>query len=222
MADYTVPERQHVVLVTSDLQRDFLEPNSPLTRCSAGRCIGQCATVVSAFRRAGLPIYHSVRFFLPDGSNVERSRRQAVEEGMRVLMPGTSGAELVDGIAPDGHKRLNALKLLEGDAQELGPNEWAFCKPRWGAFYSTRLDEYVRKANATTVVVIGSDFECGVRPTVYEACARDYRVIVVPDAAGCQVDDIALNQLGRLGVYLIGADALSLWLANPRSEQGAA
>jgi nicotinamidase-related amidase len=222
MPDYTLPDRQHVALITNDLQRDFVDSTSPLACRAPTRCVGQSPKVVTAFRQAGLPIFHAVRFFLPDGSNVECSRRQAVEEGMRVLMPGTQGAELIAGVSPNAQFRLNAPRLLEGEVQEIGTQEAVFYKKRWGAFYDSKLDGLLRQRNISTVVVIGSDFECGLRATVYEACARDYRVVVVPDAAGCPADNKALDELGRLGVYLINADALTLWVSTPRPAQGAA
>ena len=73
--------------------------------------------LVNGFRWQDVPIFHSVRLYRPDGSNVDACRRQAVEEGLRVLMPGSLGAELLDELKPDPAIRLNPTPLLKGRFQ---------------------------------------------------------------------------------------------------------
>ena len=113
MSDYTLPERQRVALITNELQRDYLDPESPLSTQCTRQAAREAIDLVSAFREQGLPILHGVRFFLPDGSNVEPCRRQAVEEGLRVLMPGTRGAELLPETLCASEEQL-AETLLAG------------------------------------------------------------------------------------------------------------
>lgn len=214
MSDYTLPERERVALITNELQRDYLEEGSPLSTYTTRQSARQAAGIVRAFRAQGLPILHGVRFFLPDGSNVEPCRRQEVEEGMRVLMPGTRGADLIEEIQPAGSGRLAVHTLLDGEIQEISRREYAFYKPRWGAFHRTPLDALLQQWGVTTLVLVGSDFQRSVQATVYEACARDYRVVVIPEAAGNDEPEDALNELGRLGVYLMSEQATQNWLKN--------
>ncbi|MGW6505279.1 hypothetical protein [Nonomuraea angiospora] len=42
--------------------------------------------------------------------------------------------------APAGRAAAKAGLLLSGEPQPLGEREVALFKPRWGAFYRTRLD----------------------------------------------------------------------------------
>jgi nicotinamidase-related amidase len=146
-----------------------------------------------------------------DGSNVDACRRQAVEEGMRVLMPGTLGAELIDELQPDPAVRLNPDTLLKGRFQELGPREWAFYRPRWGAFHATDLEPQLRDLGITTLVLCGLSFTTGVRATVFEASARDFRVVVVPDALA-NANEEGIKELGRLGIYLMTSNHCLTWL----------
>ena len=67
-----------------------------------------------------MPIFHAVRLYRPDGSNVDNFRRRSVEEGLRILMPGTMGAELIPEAAPAGEARLDTGALLAGGFQRLG------------------------------------------------------------------------------------------------------
>lgn len=212
MAYYCVPERSKAALLTVSAQQDFLRPGSPIKASGATRAKPALHRLVSGFRHQGVPILHSVRLYRPDGSNVDVCRRQAVEEGLRVLMPGSLGAEVLDELKPDPAIRLNPDSLFKGQFQELGPREWAFYRPRWGAFHATDLESHLRDLGVTTLVLCGLSFATGVRATVFEASARDFRVVVVPDALGNSTE-CGVRELGRLGVYLMTSDNCLAWLA---------
>lgn len=217
MPDYTVPRKDKVALLTVAAQRDCCQPGSPVGRSGAGRVLGALKCLVTGFRARGAPIIHTVRLYRPDGSNVDACRRLAVEEGLRVLMPGSLGAELVDEVRPDPSLRLDCAHLLSGHLQELRQNEWAMYRPRWGAFHKTCLEDQLAALNVDTVVICGCNFGTAVRATIYEATARDLRVVVVPDAvSGASEQDIA--ELGRIGVYLMDLDSCVAWMTGgPRS-----
>ena len=101
MTEYCLPEKENVALITISAQRDFVRGESPLCANGHSRAVPALKRVVEAFRRQGAPIFHSVRLYRADGSNAEPCRRSAFEEGLRILMPGTSGAELIDEIKTD-------------------------------------------------------------------------------------------------------------------------
>ena len=117
MRDYLSPERNRVALLTIDAQRDFC--------MSSGRGKAGCSAPFTAamtrltegFRAKGRPIVHVVRLYRCDGSNVELCNRASIEEGQRIVMPGTSGAELLTGLKPDQDQRLDASLLLDGKFQ---------------------------------------------------------------------------------------------------------
>jgi nicotinamidase-related amidase len=214
MPDYTAPERHRAALLTFAVQKDCTMPGSPVGRLSGGPTLGAIGSLVKGFRARSAPIVHLVRLYRPDGSNVDVCRRRAVEEGLRVLMPGSLGAELVDQVKPIADLRLDGSRLLSGRLQELSSNEWALYRPRWGAFYDTRLEDHLRALGVSTIVICGSNFSTAIRATVYEASARDFRVVLVPDAVK-GVDDGDLSELARIGVYLMNADCCVSWLKNP-------
>ncbi len=218
MPDYTAPERERAALLTVNAQRDFTLPGSPLKACGCSRALPALVSLASGFRAARAPIFHAARLYRPDGSNVDIFRRKAVEEGLRVLMPGTFGAELLDDIKPASDVRLDPESLLRGGFQEIGPREWVHYKPRWGAFHDTGLGERLHQQNISTLVIAGCNFSTSGRATVYEAGARDFRVILVTDAlSGCYDENFA--ELGRIGVYLMNAETCLDWLtARPESN----
>lgn len=221
MPDFTAPERARVALLTVNAQRDFTHKGSPLRACGSDGARAVLQPLVASARAVGIPIVHAVRLYRPDASNVDSFRRQAVREGLRVLMPGTSGAELIDEVRPAPGVRLDAAELLSGAAQAVGPNEWALYKPRWGAFHGTHLEAHLHDHDVSTLIVCGFNFTTSVRATIYEAGARDFRIVVVPDALSGASED-AVRELGRIGVYLMPSAVCLDWLQRDATARAAA
>ena len=218
MPDYTAPQRGRVALLTINAQRDFTQQGSPLKVCGIGKALPAMQSLVASFRAQGAPVFHAVRFYRADGSNVDIFRRKAVEEGMRVLMPGTFGAELIEDLKPDSGVRLDPEDLMSGQFQQIGTSEWVLYKPRWGAFHGTDLEQRLRDLDISTLVICGCNFATSGRATVYEAGARDFRVIAVTDALS-GAEEGSLRELGRIGVYLMNAETCRDWLTSePRFD----
>ena len=116
MPDYTNPERDRIALLTFAVQKDCAEPGSPVGYLGGGRKLARIGELAQGFRAAGAPIVHLVRLYRPDGSNVDACRRRAIEEGLRVLMPGSCGVELVPEINPAPETRLDSAESAVGQS----------------------------------------------------------------------------------------------------------
>src|SRR3546814_7719400 len=158
MANYCTPEKGKAALLCISAQRDFVAPGSPVKCCGSHSAVPNIGRLVEAFRAQRAPVYHSVRLYKPDGSNVDACRRQAVEEGLRILMPGTLGAELIEDLKPNKDVRLDPELLFNGEFQEIGSNELVYYRPRWGAFHNTGLEDALRAQQITTLVICGFSF----------------------------------------------------------------
>jgi nicotinamidase-related amidase len=169
------------VLLSIDVQRDFYEAGSPAFVEGTAECIPAMGRVATAFRRAGRPIVHVVRLYLADGSNAEPVRREMVA-GADVVRPGTSGSHLPEELLAPGATQPDPEPLLRGELQQLGEREWIMYKPRWGAFYRTRLREHLDGLGVDTVVFVGCNFPNCPRTSLYEASERDYTTVLVSDA----------------------------------------
>ena len=222
MTHYCVPEKGKAALLCISAQRDFVAPGSPVRACGAHAAVPKMATLLDCFRDHRAPIYHSVRLYKPDGSNVDACRREAVEEGQRFFMPGSLGAELIEDLKPAREVRLDPEILFAGDFQEIGRREYVHYRPRWGAFHNTRLEDRLRAQNVNTLVVCGFSFSTGGRASIYEASARDFRIVLVPDAL-CNATEEAVQELGRIGIYLMDTANCVTWMAsgNPGKAQAA-
>ncbi len=191
-------------LLTIDTQNDFTLPNSPFVITGTFDIVPKMRQVLHAFRLAGMPIIHAIRIYNRDGSNVDLCRRRAVAElGNKLVTAGTQGAELVDELKPSSSKIWLATELLlKGKLQQVAMKEWIMYKPRWGAFYATRLENHLRKLNINTVVICGCNFPNCPRTTVYEASERDFRVVLISDATS-NIYKRGLQELENIGIELM-------------------
>ena len=188
-------------LVTIDTQVDTLD-GQPLEIPGTSAVIPNIRGLCQAFREAARPIVHVVRLYLADGSNAEPARRNLVTGPTSVLRPGSPGRLLAPGLAPEGAPDLDDDLLLSGQIQELGPNEVVLYKPRWGAFFGTRLHDYLKAIGADTAVFAGCNFPNCPRTSIYEASERDYRLVLVEDAVS-GIYDIGRREMTNIGVSLM-------------------
>ena len=143
-----------------------------------------------------------VRLYLQDGSNVDLCRRSIVENGGRIFIVGSSGADLVDGLLPNKDAKLDTDQLLSGKLQQVGKMEWIVYKPRWGAFYKTPLEKHLNAMDVSTIIFIGCNYPNCPRTSIYEASERDFRIIVIKDALS-QFSEQAQKELNNIGVVVL-------------------
>ena len=199
-ANYVEPQFSLSALVTIDTQRDVLD-GRPLEIPGTSATLPNMRALTAAFRASRRPIVHVVRLYKADGTNVDACRRQLVEEGMRILLVGSEGAELAPELLPDPRVALDSELLLAGGFQDLGGEEVILYKPRWGAFYGTSLEQHLRERAVTTLVFAGCNFPNCPRASIYEASERGFRIVVATDAVS-GLYDRAEDELRGVGAVL--------------------
>ena len=212
MDKYTAPHIAASTLITIDAQNDFTLDGAPAQIAGTKEVIPSMARLLRLYRNRGLLIVHVVRLYLPDGSNVDLCRRQAVEEGKRILAPDTDGADLVQGLKPDNAVELDSKVLLSGNFQQIGSNEFVIYKPRWGAFYGTRLDEFLKEHDQDTLVFSGCNFPNCPRTSIYEASERDFRIVLAKDAMS-QLYAKGEDEMKGIGVSVLTTHELENYMA---------
>jgi nicotinamidase-related amidase len=193
--EHTRPELGRAALLTIDMQADVV--SGPHAVPGTDRVLPSVAGLAQAFRDAGRPIVHLVRLYLPDGSNADRCRRAVTASGRGMLVAGSPGTRLAGSLIPgettpdehaadehdpDGGLPLDTGLLLSGAFQSLGDREHVLYKPRWSAFYQTALQRHLDDRGVATLVVAGCNYPNCPRATVYDASARDYRLVLADDA----------------------------------------
>jgi nicotinamidase-related amidase len=202
---FTSADWRNAALLTIDTQNDFTLPNSPFAITGTFEIVAKMRQVLHAFRSTRRPIIHVIRIYNPDGSNVDLCRKRVVGElGKKLVIAGTQGAELVDGLKPSSSSKvkLDTELLLRGKLQQVASKEWIMYKPRWGAFYATPLEKHLRYLHTNTVVICGCNFPNCPRTTVYEASERDFRVVLISDATS-SIYERGLHELDKIGVELM-------------------
>jgi nicotinamidase-related amidase len=101
--------------------------------------------------------------------------------------------------------------LLTGELQQIGPCEHVVYKPRWGAFYQTKLEQHLRDTGSDTVVFVGCNFPNCPRTSIYEASERDFRIVVVSDALS-GLDERGIKECRAIGVDVRNLASTLEWL----------
>jgi len=210
---YTRPLAGSAALVLIDVQRDFLDipgGDAPMPVAGTRAAIPAMAKLATAFRQQGLPIVHVVRLYEPDGSNVDLVRRQSMEQGARIAVPGSAGSQIAAELVPNVVELDHEL-LLAGGFQPVGTAEHVMYKPRWGAFYHTDLERHLRESGIDTLVFAGCNFPNCPRTSIYEASERDFRIVLVSDAIS-GLYERGIEECRAIGVDVLGLSETLGWL----------
>ena len=201
MDKYTNPRFATSALITIDTQNDFTLDDAPARIAGTKEVIPNMARLLDLYRRKGMPIVHLIRLYLEDGSNVDLCRKRIIEEGKNIVSPETEGAELVKELKPNDAIKMNAKLLLSGEAQQISNNEFILYKPRWGAFYGTMLEKFLKERDVDTLVFSGCNYPNCPRTSIYEASERDFRIVLASDAMS-QLYPKAEEEMRNIGVSL--------------------
>ncbi|HEY1990174.1 MAG TPA: isochorismatase family protein [Acidimicrobiales bacterium] len=135
----------------------------------AGASIGlveKVAAVVRAARTAGVTVVHCTAENLPDGFGGNRNARVFVA-ARKAGMENAPGSDAVRPIS------------------EVGPESGDVVLPRYhglSPMTGSPLDNLLRNAGVTTVVVAGVSLNVAIPNLVFDAVNRSYQVVVVSDA----------------------------------------
>ena len=202
---FTEPRWRSSALVTVDLQNDFLDGGaSPVP--GTGAVVPTVAALAASFRGAGLPVVHVVRLYVPGGSDTDLPRRSEIEQGGRIVAPGSPGSRPAAGLLPRPVDPDPELLLASG-MQDIGPGEVMMFKPRWSAFHRTGLEQWLRGHGCDTVVVAGCNLPNCPRATLFDASERDFRSVLAVDAvSGTSPERLA--DLEGIGVVLLDSASI--------------
>ena len=196
-----------------DTQRDLLD-DGPFPIPGTSAALPAMRRLLDAFRAAARPVVHIVRIYERDGSDADLCRRELLRDGTTVVIRDSPGSQIAGELLPRPSVELDAGLLLAGGVQELGPNEVAIFKPRWGAFYRTPLEEHLRRLGVSTIVFAGCNFPNCPRTSIYEASERDFRIVVARDALSGLYERGEL-ELAGIGVRLMTAAEVDTSLRSP-------
>ncbi|WP_228011496.1 isochorismatase family cysteine hydrolase [Nonomuraea phyllanthi] len=107
---------------------------------------------------------------------------------------------LADVFRREGRPVVHIVRLYLPDGsnaeQQIGPNEHILYKPRWSAFFRTRLLEHLAERAVSTVVVAGCNYPNCPRSTLVDATQHDLRTVAVRDAVSGWIADADREMTG--------------------------
>jgi len=181
-----------MALIVIDMQKDFVLPGAPSCIAGAIATVPNISKLLKWFRQGHRPVFHVVREYRADGSDIEITRLDSFLAGKRFVVPGTEGCDIVD-----------ELKPAEG--------EYRVVKNRYSAFLNTELDFMLRRLDVRNLVICGTQYPACIRATVYDALSFGYGVTLVTDATSAQTREIAdanVLDIRDLGVECIETQEL--------------
>ena len=174
-------------LIIVDMQNDFVLPKGPAEIPNSFSTVPRIKEVLSWFRSARRPVFHVIREYRADGSDIEISRRAAFLAGPQYVVPGTPGAEIVE-----------ALRPVSG--------EYRIVKPRFSAFFGTELELILRRLEVTDVAICGTQYPNCIRATAFDALSHGYLTTVITDATSAASAEVAtanIRDLENIGIKCV-------------------
>lgn len=160
---------RHALLII-DMQHDFAVPGGVCEVPGAHATIPSIRKVLGRFRDLGLPVFHVVREYRADGSDVEITRLDALKE-KNMVVPGTQGVRIAPGLEP-----------AEG--------EYRIVKQRFSAFMFTELDLILRRKGVTHLAVTGTQLPFCLRATLFDGLSLGYHMTLLTDASSSRTNEI--------------------------------
>jgi nicotinamidase-related amidase len=173
--------------------------------------------LLDAFRAHHLPITYVIREHLPDGSDVEITRRERFLRVGGAFVPGTRGYALLDGLSPRAGEPIVRKK-------------------RWSAFHKTGLEGLLTAQGVDLVVLSGVQVPNCIRATALDANSLDFEVVISSDACGSSdpvVQETNLVDMANMGIQVmatkdivaalpdrLGRGLVAAWAASPTVAHG--
>lgn len=174
------PERMKLnparaALLVIDMQRFFLNPDSPTFTCGGVAILGNVKRLTERFRDAGRPVIYTCHVHNPNLSDA--GIMEWWWEGM--CLEGSEEAQV--------HPDLRPL-----------PGEKIVSKHRYSSFYNTDLETVLRVLKVEDLVITGIMTNMCCESTARDAYYRDYRVFFPADATGSINEEMHLASLLNL------------------------
>ncbi|ROL60139.1 cysteine hydrolase [Bacteroidetes/Chlorobi group bacterium MS-B_bin-24] len=164
-------------LLVIDMQKFFLDPESPTFTCGGLAIIDNLKSLIDAYRRKGLPVIFTCHVHDPKG--IDSGIMKWWWEGM--CIENSPESKVIDEIAPREEEKI-------------------IYKHRYSAFYNTDLETYLRGLKVEDLVVTGIMTNMCCESTARDAYYRDYRVFFLADATGSINEEMHIASLLNLAL----------------------
>ena len=215
--EYTKMNWNRSALIIIDMQKDFAKKDGASYIQGTEDVTENIVNLASVFRNCQLPVIHVIRLYKEDGSNAELCRKSLFQDGKKIVSPGSNGAKIVTELLPENAENYSDISLLNGQIIPIAPYDFIVYKPRWGAFYSTQLDDWLTSHQINSLLIAGCNFPNCPRATIYEASERDYHISIVPETIS-GIYPKGIDELKGIGVGICSVKELKNIIKTKRDE----
>lgn len=173
-----------------DMQHGFVDPSSALCVAGAAATVPACARALDRARSLGMPVFHVIREYAADGSDVEAVRHRAWLEGGKPISQACADAHTLEEPEPIAPQ----------------PGDRVIVKPRFSAFFGTQLDLVLRRLGVSTVVLTGTTTPNCIRTTCYDAMSLDYNVVLLEDCTSSRTPEVQaanIADMAHIGAHVM-------------------
>jgi nicotinamidase-related amidase len=147
-------------LLIIDMQKDFFKKKELAEKQEF--LVRNINELIDKFRKNTLPIVFIKQTWKPNLDDAHPVNRKS---GKKLVIKGTEGNELVDGL-------------------DYNENDHLIIKKRYSGFFKTNLSDILNKLNINKLFVCGINTHACVRMTIIDAYQRDYELVVAEDCVG--------------------------------------
>jgi len=169
------PAKDRTALLVIDMQKFFLDKNSPTFTCGGPAILPELKKLIAAFRAASRPVIYTRHLHHPDFIDAGIMKWWWEE----ACLEGSPEGEIIEEIAPR-------------------QNEKVIIKHRYSAFYNTDLETILRCLHVEDLVITGVMTNMCCESTARDAYYRDYRVFFPADGTGSINEEMHLASLLNL------------------------
>jgi nicotinamidase-related amidase len=140
-----------------------------------------------------MPVFHAIREYAADGSDVEAARHRGWVEGGKPVSRACASPRTLDEYEPLAPQ----------------PGDRVIAKPRFSAFFATQLDLVLRRLGVGTVVLIGTTTPNCIRTTCYDALSLDYNVVLLEDCTSSRTPEVQaanIEDMAFIGAHIMTCD----------------
>jgi len=201
VSDLTSWDWTKTVLLSIDLQNDFLHPEGAYGRAGQGSAAiaalpARISPLVAALRTRG-GTYISAQFTLVQGAG----GAPLIAPHLKTLRPFLTTGDFAPGSF--GHRVVD----------DLHPADYVVEKVAYSAFYQTRLEFIMRSLDLKHLIVGGIVTNGGVASTLRDAHLRNIETLMLTDGCAAfrqEVHDATILSLGTVTQQCTCAEALAL------------
>lgn len=165
-------QKDRSALLVIDMQKFFLDPNSPTFTVGGSVILPGIKKLIKAFREAGRPVIYTTHVHHP--SLNDAGIMEWWWEGM--CLEGSEESKVHEELAPLPHEKVIA-------------------KHRYSSFYNTDLETVLRVLKIEDLVISGIMTNLCCESTARDAYFRDYRVFFLADGTGSIREEMHLASL---------------------------